>query len=653
MKKRIISLILVVVIAALTLTSCGYSFAKDDLSVYAEFKDVEGFKKAWESLVIEDGDFTTDEELREKKVWDAIYSSLASAIKSTGEKKTEGMLTGHDILYYCYYCTAEFDGETVVLFASNMKASSTVSVQLGMGDPSGVEKGVADLVTGVDLKDKVYTTETVGTVKEGDVVYVSYTYTHEVEVKDEATGETAKKPETVNVTNERLVIKSGTSALADHLLANSAGINVSTIEDFDKDGKSYTGIKVNWRANGEALGSFVDKTYDEKKLVTDVNGESRDLNGKDLTYYIYPVNYMSVPEYNATNLVNEILTSNITIDAMTLILFGEDYEDKTDDEKKALLDEYITKDKDNKDVSLEDFVKALATLQKDLATAKSTYEKSEDDLSDKQTAYDKAKESYEADKTDAKKDTLDKAETALNDAKTTNTDNKKKYDDKLAERDAKVTALLAMKPDMPEKLTNGYKTAQYNALLDAYNYEIKMNLATEIYALFEKYVTVTGTPDKAVDATYDQLIQNYQHEFNTGTYDTDKGISNYAQYKGNFKKFLVDSVTADIKKVENYDDALKAVREKAVEYVTPVVRIYVVSKALDQLATDEEYKEYKENPDNNYSYNEYSYGESSVLHAYQFDKLMNYILEYEEDDKGAYVYKWVHYDIGEKADAAE
>ena len=53
---------------------------------------------------------------------------------------------------------------------------------------------------------------------------------------------------------------------------------------------------------------------------------------------------------------------------------------------------------------------------------------------------------------------------------------------------------------------------------------------------------------------------------------------------------------------------------------------------------DKEFKEYKKNPDNNYSYNEYSYGENSVRYAYQFDKLMNYFLEYTEAEDGSYTY---------------
>ena len=84
------------------------------------------------------------------------------------------------------------------------------------------------------------------------------------------------------------------------------------------------------------------------------------------------------------------------------------------------------------------------------------------------------------------------------------------------------------------------------------------------------------------------------------------------------------------KTVETYDEALAVLEEEAKKYVEPIVRIYIASKAYDVIATDKEFKEYKKDTDNNYSYNEYYYGENSVRYAYQFDKLMNYVLAYDE-----------------------
>jgi hypothetical protein len=66
MKKRIISLILVVAMAFLTLTGCAYNYAKDDMTKYAEFDANAFFKALTETGInITDGEATdaTEEQL--------------------------------------------------------------------------------------------------------------------------------------------------------------------------------------------------------------------------------------------------------------------------------------------------------------------------------------------------------------------------------------------------------------------------------------------------------------------------------------------------------------------------------------------------------------------------------------------------------------
>ena len=63
MKKRIISLILVVALAFLTLTGCAYNYAKDDMSKYATL-DTEAFYNALQALSFTEGDFGPDEAAR-------------------------------------------------------------------------------------------------------------------------------------------------------------------------------------------------------------------------------------------------------------------------------------------------------------------------------------------------------------------------------------------------------------------------------------------------------------------------------------------------------------------------------------------------------------------------------------------------------------
>ena len=649
MKRRIIGLILVVAMLTLSLVSCGYSFAKDDLTAYATFsaENKAAFEEALKKILIEDGDFTTDPTTRENKVLDNIYSALANSADKT-DKKTTGVPGVRDLVYYCYYVTADFDGTEAVLYASNMNQSNAANIQLGALDLEKVADAIAAAVKTLDFTDKVYSVDTTGSAAEGDVVYVSYTYSYKVTGSD---GVETEKSGTM--TNDRVVIAAapaeGASAtsLASYLCGKEVNksLDKTTITEEGKGAVSYSGIKINWVSKGEELTSFKDVTYaDEDKNVTDTTGTSRNLKGKELTYHIYPTHFVSVPEFNATNLIDTILGEDITADIIYEILFGEEYSgldaDNKDDEAKIaerneLVKPYITKDGE-KDVTLAALIENIAKLQKEVTEAEKALEDKEEDVTEATEARDKAKDAVDTAgeaATDAQKDSLTKAETNLTKATKARDDAKALLDGKVADKDAKIATLLGITVDgvaTSDKLIKGYKITTYNYLQDAYNNEIKMNLATEIYFFLTKNIAVTGTPEDAVKMTYDQMIENYEYEFYKEDYDSSKKISNYKQYKGSFKKFLVAAVTSDIKSVKTYDEAVAAIKEKAAEYVKPIVQIYVAAKAYDVVVSDKEFKDYKKNPDNNYSYNEYSYGENSVLYAYQFDKLMNLFLEYEE-----------------------
>ncbi len=649
MKRRIIGLILVVAMLTISLVSCGYSFAKDDLTAYATFsaENKAAFEEALKKILIEDGDFTTDPTTRENKVLDNIYSALANSADKT-DKKTTGVPGVRDLVYYCYYVTADFDGTEAVLYASNMNQSNAANIQLGAVDLEKVADAIAAAVKNLDFTDKVYSVDTTGSAAEGDVVYVSYTYSYKVTGSD---GVETEKSGTM--TNDRVVIAAapaeGASAtsLASYLCGKEVNksLDKTTITEEGKGAVSYSGIKINWVSKGEELTSFKDVTYaDEDKNVTDTTGTSRNLKGKELTYHIYPTHFVSVPEFNATNLIDTILGEDITADIIYELLFGEEYSgldaDNKDDEAKIaerneLVKPYITKDGE-KDVTLAALIENIAKLQKEVTEAEKALEDKEEDVTEATTARDKAKDAVDKAgeaATDAQKDSLTKAETNLTNATKARDDAKALRDGKVADKDAKIATLLGITVDgvaTSDKLIKGYKITTYNYLQDAYNNEIKMNLATEIYFFLTKNIAVTGTPEDAVKMTYDQMIENYEYEFYKEDYDSSKKISNYKQYKGSFKKFLVAAVTSDIKSVKTYDEAVAAIKEKAAEYVKPIVQIYVAAKAYDVVVSDKEFKDYKKNPDNNYSYNEYSYGENSVLYAYQFDKLMNLFLEYEE-----------------------
>ena len=175
MKKRIISLILVVAMALLALTGCAYSYSKDDMSKYTTF-DATAFFNALtvDGLKITDADFGVDEEGRQVKVQDAIAQAILKVTDAT-DKKYSGKLANYDSLYFCYFATAEVDGKTHTFYANKMDASSATNFQLGLSTLSDFNKLINDKVLEINNIDSyIYSTSADAKVAEGDVVSISY-----------------------------------------------------------------------------------------------------------------------------------------------------------------------------------------------------------------------------------------------------------------------------------------------------------------------------------------------------------------------------------------------------------------------------------------------------------------------------------------------
>jgi hypothetical protein len=655
MKKRIISLILVLATLVLMLASCGaYSIANENIASFATF-DADSkakFDADLLNLVIKDGEFKNDATVRDNMTWDSIYNDLASAVSSDAEKKTTGVPASNSIVNYNYYYTytetnSETGATTTYFFTDSMKSGSTTAIQLGLRAPSDFESQIIALFKEKDIKDYIYSTDISGEVKEGDVVFISYTYTYNVEVKDETTGEVATKPETVKVTNERLVLTRDSSAFVNHLLDKKANIG-KDVEKFldNENGRTYDSIKIAWRANGNEIGVANDVTYTEKYEVYDVSGIKRDLKDKELTYHVYPVNFIEIPEFNELNFINVILDDSITFRAITRVLFGEKFDEKTQEEKDAILNLYKTTEGE-KELTLEALVTSLATAQKEYATALEAKEKAETDKNTKDAAVKTAQSNLDADPENAdKKTALETAQANLTKAETALTTATETYNTKLTARDNKVNALLTVvknnenKAEGRNNLADGYYELTYDYLRDKYNEEIRMNLAEAVYALFEKYVVVSETlPEKAIEVTFDRLMENYEYEFYNGTYNETTKETNYKHFGGSFKDFLKEKVTVTQGiTVTSYDLAVAAVKQDAANYVKPILRIYALSDAYGVRVSDEDFENYKESEDGTYNADSFNYGENSTRYAYQFDKLMNYFLEYTEAEDGSYTY---------------
>ena len=642
MKKRIISTVLVIVMLALSLVSCGFSYENSDLSGYASF-DKDAFLAELLTLEIEEGGFTGDENVRTQKVIDNIYSTLTGLVDEDA-KITEGALGARDILYYCYYATAVFGegdaAQTVVVFASKMKEASPTKLQLGTYGAEGVNKKIEDAVKDLDdIKDYVYKTNTDKdyTLAYGDKIYLTYNYSYSVTEDDGA--ETVQKG---SLAYGELTLTENTSELIDALVGKKLGDKLDDIVTTDEersDEVTYTDVTVHWVVEeGKAL-TFTDTTYTATKSEKDTNGTSRDLKDKELTYYVYPVYSHEVPEITALNIIEAVGSS---IDTVDLECFSNE--------------DYKYTDGEGKEYTFEELIDELAALYDKVAEAEKAVTSAEKAVTEKQTAYDKAKAALDKagdGATDAQKKAENDAKTALNTAKTTlETAEGKLADAEKAAADW-VDIILALSDDMDDIIVADYKDYVYENLEKSYDNENKLSLAKEIFAILEEKVTVTALPEDMVKKAYDRLLENYEYSFNEEMYDSDSKTSNYAHYNGSFESYLIGTTGAD-----DYAGALADVREDAEKYVTPILKLYVAVRAIgeDVLVTDAEFNEYK-NDNATYDYYVEYYGEHSMRYAYQFDCLMDYLLETEEVEDGEAEdgngFKYVRVKFTFKSDEAE
>ena len=147
-------------------------------------------------------------------------------------------------------------------------------------------------------------------------------------------------------------------------------------------------------------------------------------------------------------------------------------------------------------------------------------------------------------------------------------------------------------------------------------------------------VTITESANAAIKPVYDRLMEQHRYEFSTGTYNTTTKETNYHKFKGNFDSYL-------LYKTNSADNPIIVAKDKvwaeAEEYVSDIFKVFAVAEKYGQKLTDEDIKAFREDDSSSYEYYEFYYGDANVEAAVQFDKLMNYILEWEtEEDKVIY-----------------
>ena len=670
MKKRIISLILVVVMLLLTLCSCSFNYEKKNLTKYASFNATE-FEKALLSLVIENGEFGTDEDARWIQVADTIFSALATD-KGTDDKIFEGVATKYDVIYYGYYVTATIKDKEHTLFNDAMNPSKPTSVQLGLADTEGLAKLVEELLSGKDIKDYIYEATVDGTAKEGAKVYLSYTKTYSVADVDSEGNPVLDSDGNPKLKEVKVTVNYGTATLPTlpapeenegtqtaaegdtteggtegdktpevpetkkSFLEMLVGQKVGTVKDYkvteNIDGEdvevSYTGIKLHWfvEKEGAEIGTVKDKTYTATKTVTDVEGNSVDLKDAELTYHIYPMFYVDVTDED-----------KLEADVILKKLLGTDTDadGSVEDSEKGSLEIFTSEEYKLGDATLKVLVEKLIIAYNELAKAESELKKAEDKAAKEES--EKTEEStpkaQDAEDTTEGEDTTEEKKDAVTLAKEKVAEKQKKVDELVVS----VKAATNGEKTVGEVLVDEYKEAVYDNLEAGYKSEIKENLAKAVFELAEKYITYTGKlPRSAVKEAYERIENVHKYNFYQGNYkptgSTTTGSTstqkNYSVYKGNYDAYL--RVALELPTTATKDECKAKMTEQAEKAVRELILVYTLADYFgDEVALT---KEQKQSVKNNIYVIYMGIEESDLLHAMQLDNVMNHILEEKEED---------------------
>ena len=688
--KRIISLILVAVMALTVFTGCAYKYSDDDMTKYASF-DVEAFKKALadSSIVVKDGDFGIGKTDRAAKVLDAIFTELAK--KATDELK-EGTPDAYDILYYAYYAT---DADGNIFNMDKMAVAKKSNIQLSLSTLEDLNKAIADAMAGKNIKDYLYSTKTEGETKAGDTIVVSYNLEYVDYVRDEEgnivveNGLEKTQTKKITVSNQIIVLPAdndnrvpsaephidsfidklisteeskvtvGGTALSFNIdwVAGDKGVDVRNEGEDTKGEYKYTGVKVNYiveSMNELVDGGIKDTTYTETTKVKDIYGTEHDLKDKELFYHVFPVSYCSV--------ANE-LTSDIVLREFAAALIATEVNDEGETVYSVdFVEEDVYK---NGDVKLVDYLIELKKLVDSLNSAEDALKKAQTELDSKQKIVDQAGGADKA--TETQKANLAKAKEDRDNALKTRDEAKDKFNYQVNS----VYGCTAEGKDLKKDIVDGYITYRYDTLEKSYKNALKNSVAEEIYKLAKKFITFKVDengwnllPRKAVNDAYKRYENNLKYEFHEGNYtessssssSSSSSVTNYVKYAGDYNAYL--RAELGLKKDATNQDIKDAIGAKAEAAVKDIILVYVLAGVYgaDVAVTDEDIDEFK----NTWQYwlLTYQVGEDNVddndfIHAIQLDNVLNYLLEEksvseEEATEGLVEYAHVKYTIEEE-----
>ncbi len=579
MKKRIISLILVVVMSLLALSGCAaYRYEDDDMAKYAKF-DSKAFLEGLQKLEIEEDSFGIDEEQRWLKVEDAILKEIASKVADKTVKVQEGTVGATDIFYYSYFYTitvGEGDEAKTYYFMENI--AKTAELQLGLSTNKAdtlvgkIETAFAkfefkkdDSATADKNEANYFVTTTSGTVtaKEGKTVLVNVTYQKSVK-----NGEDTSDP--VQYTNVMVEVpytkvEEGTDVKTLDFEKQLYGKNIGsanediTVKKDDGTEEIYSKITINFTTDFEGSEcepkvieglkyelQSSEKDDTKKKDAYGNEVKAGDLKDKDMVYYVFPVHYVEVEsELTVETLLYKIFGENLS--SSSLELFSNDDEYKNGDGISKLVDALKTKIKDYNTANTANNTKNsnYTTKLNALKSAISDDEKKanfEGLLKDALDKYDAKKaatgdavsEALKAYETaysaltsflkgaEGDSDNLKKAKTEFKtayDEKLTANEKFEKADKARTEAKDKVLGCLASKEAMSREIVRAYRQSKYDSLDSTYRTNIIDEVKHAIIHLAQECIEYKGEyPEKALKEAIERVENELKYDFYKGKY---------------------------------------------------------------------------------------------------------------------------------------
>ncbi len=607
MKTRIIALILTVVMSILTLCSCGsYDFAEATID-YATFNEA-AFEEGLKNIKIEDGSFTTDGQMRDTLVANKIYNTIVDRIilqTKEDDRLTSGKLTAGDVLYFVYKAVDK-DGNT--FFGSNMdkasinasssKANHVVKFDAFLKDDGKADNGDEALLQlinekiqanleNIELENYIYKAlsktdlenEAVKALKEtnpeakddeitfakkeaikvkkGDKIYISYTRTHTDAEKDTTVTEKAAY-EMITLTegdpfHDYFLRTDSTANVGGTLTVNGNVIKV-TIDGIEY---TYKDVKILWKVEteGAPIATFEYTPYEKKDddttnkvaptslyTATGTTTNKIELAGETLTYYVYPVYAIDAPtteEINAVDILYYINGSAL---------------------KEGSYEAFKTEGYKNGSETLADLLADVADIFNTTKKDNEFYKEG----TDLKKALDEYNKQGGANPTTAQKDANTKAKTALTDAQNA----------QLKPVLEKIAAAVSGTKVLGDEIKAEYEKNTRHSLKEEYDADIVNKVRKAVLDLVYDCVDVKEEkiPADLIEQFVDHLYESYEYEYYTGSFDSK--TTNLEAYK-TFELYLEKTL-----KVEGEAKVRAEIEKKAKEELIPIIKIYVVSKAV-------------------------------------------------------------------------